>query len=93
VEVEGKFGAEGEPAKNVSYRAKVTAPASEAQIRELMRQTGRVAEIHSGYMVHAATTNQNPHGRMRLSTGIHYQRRRDEIDARWQNHWSFDDML
>jgi hypothetical protein len=41
----------------MSYRAKVTAPASEAQIRELMRQTGRVAEIHSAYMIHAATTN------------------------------------
>jgi hypothetical protein len=49
--------------------------------------------IHSAYMIHAATTNQNPDGRMRLSTDIRYQRLRDEIDARWQNHWSFDDML
>ena len=47
VEVEGEFGAEGEPAKNVSYRAKVTAQASEAQIRELMSQTDRVAEIQN----------------------------------------------
>jgi hypothetical protein len=47
--------------------------------------------IRSAYMIHAATTNQNPHGRMRLSTDIRYQRRRDEIDRRWQNHWSFDD--
>ena len=47
VEVEGEFGAEGEPAKNVSYRAKVTAQASEAQIRELMIQTDRVAEIQN----------------------------------------------
>jgi hypothetical protein len=30
---------------------------------------------------------------MRLFTGIRYQRRRDEIDRRWQDHWSFDDML
>ena len=47
VEVEGEFGAEGEPAKNVSYRAKVTSQASEAQIRELMNQTDRVAEIQN----------------------------------------------
>jgi len=47
VEVEGEFGAEGEPARNVSYRAKVTAQASEAQIRELMSHTDRVAEIQN----------------------------------------------
>ncbi len=49
--------------------------------------------IHSADMIHAATTNQNPHGRMRLSTDLPYQRRRDEIDRRWQNYWAFDDML
>src|SRR5512143_3537348 len=47
VEVEGEFGAEGEPARNVSYRAKVTAQASETQIRELMSHTDRVAEIQN----------------------------------------------
>ena len=47
VEVEGEFGAEGEPARNVSYRAKVTAQASEADIRELMQHTDRVAEIQN----------------------------------------------
>jgi len=47
VEVEGEFGAEGAPARNVSYRAKVTAQASEAQIRELMSHTDRVAEIQN----------------------------------------------
>jgi organic hydroperoxide reductase OsmC/OhrA len=47
VEVEGEFGADGEPAKDVSYRAKVTAQASEAEIRELMSQTDRVAEIQN----------------------------------------------
>src|SRR5262245_66339938 len=39
VNVEGDFGAEGEPAKNVTYRAKVHANASEDQIRELMKFT------------------------------------------------------
>ncbi len=47
VEVEGEFGAEGEPARNVSYRAMVTAQASEAQIRELMNHTDRVAEVQN----------------------------------------------
>ncbi|HKX17305.1 MAG TPA: OsmC family protein [bacterium] len=47
VEVEGDFGAEGEPARNVTYRAKVKAPAREAEIRELMSQTDRVAEIQN----------------------------------------------
>jgi hypothetical protein len=49
--------------------------------------------VHSPYMVHASTVNLDPTGRMRLSTDIRYQRVQDEIDARWQNHWSLDDML
>ena len=47
VEVDGDFGAEGEPAKNVKYRAKVTAEASEEEIRELMKFTDTVAEIQN----------------------------------------------
>jgi organic hydroperoxide reductase OsmC/OhrA len=47
VEVEGEFGAAGEPARNVSYRARVAAHASEAHIRELMSHTDRVAEIQN----------------------------------------------
>jgi organic hydroperoxide reductase OsmC/OhrA len=47
VKAEGDFGAEGEPAKNVTYSAKVTARASESEIRELMRHTDRVAEIQN----------------------------------------------
>lgn len=49
--------------------------------------------IHSPYMVHASTVNLDPNGHMRLSTDIRYQRVQDEIDARWANHWSLDDML
>jgi ectoine hydroxylase-related dioxygenase (phytanoyl-CoA dioxygenase family) len=49
--------------------------------------------VHSPYMVHASTTNIDSRGRVRLSTDIRYQRVQDEIDARWQNHWSLDDML
>jgi organic hydroperoxide reductase OsmC/OhrA len=47
VEVTGEFGAEGEGAKNVSYQAKVTAQSGEAEIRDLMNHTDRVAEIHN----------------------------------------------
>lgn len=47
VDVEGEFGAAGEPAREVSYRARVTAQAAEAQILELMSQTDRVAEIQN----------------------------------------------
>jgi organic hydroperoxide reductase OsmC/OhrA len=47
VEVTGDFGAEGEPAKNVTYRAKVAAHASAGDIQALMNQTDQVAEIHN----------------------------------------------
>lgn len=49
--------------------------------------------VHSAYMIHAATDNEDPQGRLRLSTDIRYQNVRDEIDARWTNHWSLEDML
>lgn len=47
VEVSGVFGAEGEGAKDITYSARVTADASEAEILELMRHTDTVAEIHN----------------------------------------------
>jgi ectoine hydroxylase-related dioxygenase (phytanoyl-CoA dioxygenase family) len=49
--------------------------------------------LHSPYMIHAATANDDPAGRIRLSADIRYQNVRDEIDPRWTNHWSLDDML
>lgn len=49
--------------------------------------------LHSPYMIHAATTNEDEEGRIRLSCDIRYQNVRDEIDPRWANHWSLDDML
>ena len=47
VNVKGDFGAEGKPAKNVTYQAKVFAQASEDEIRELMKFTDTVAEIQN----------------------------------------------
>ncbi len=49
--------------------------------------------IHSPYMIHAATTNQDFQGRMRLSTDIRYQRVDDPIDERWRHDWHHDDNL
>ena len=49
--------------------------------------------LHSPYMIHASTENEDAQGRLRLSTDIRYQNVEDEIDARWSNHWSLGDML
>ena len=56
VEVESDFGAEGEPAKNVAYRAKVAAQASEEEIRKLMRFADTVAEIQNTMRVETPVT-------------------------------------
>lgn len=53
VEVEGEFGAEGEPARNVTYRAKVVARADERAIRDLMAYVDSVAEIQNTLRVGA----------------------------------------
>jgi ectoine hydroxylase-related dioxygenase (phytanoyl-CoA dioxygenase family) len=49
--------------------------------------------LHSPFMIHASTTNVDRQSRIRLSTDIRYQNVNDEIDARWNNHWSLGDML
>ena len=47
VEVEGECGAEGAPAQNVTYRAKVAAKAPPEVIQDLMHHTDRVAEAQN----------------------------------------------
>ncbi len=47
VEVTGDFEAEGKPASNIIYRAKLKANASNDEIRELMSHTDVVAEIQN----------------------------------------------
>ena len=59
VNVEGDFGVEGEPAKNVTYSAKVYADGSEDEIRELMKFTDTVAEIQNTLRVANAVTLNN----------------------------------
>jgi uncharacterized OsmC-like protein len=47
VDVEGEFGAPGEPAHALAYRARVTGKASAAELRALAEHTDRVAEVHN----------------------------------------------
>lgn len=47
VAVSGDFGAEGEPAQNVTYKAKVHAKGTEEEIRALIEHTDTVAEIQN----------------------------------------------
>ena len=56
VTVEGDFGAEGEAAKNIAYRAKVAAKAAREEIEALMRDTDRVAEIQNTLRLPAAVS-------------------------------------
>jgi uncharacterized OsmC-like protein len=47
VEVTAELSADGQPLRNVAYRAKVAAQASAEEIHELMQHTDQVAEIHN----------------------------------------------
>ncbi len=47
VECTAEFAAEGASARDVSYSAKISAKASEEQIRELARRTDTLAEIQN----------------------------------------------
>ncbi len=47
VEVDGEFGGEGEPGRNITYHTRITAHAPEEEIRELIRHTDTVAEIQN----------------------------------------------
>lgn len=106
-EMEAKFSAENanlSPAERISaYNRNMDVGWLTKNLPELAERLDRrwlVADyeagdmvIHSPYMIHAASVNTDPQGHIRLSTDIRYQRVRDEIDVRWNNHWSFDDML
>ncbi len=56
VDVDGQFGADGEPATEVTYRAKVVAQATEAEIRDLMCQIDKLAEIQNTLRVPTPVT-------------------------------------
>jgi organic hydroperoxide reductase OsmC/OhrA len=56
VDVEGQFDAAGEPATQVTYRARVVAHAPEAEIRDLMQRTDTLAEIQNTLRVQTPVT-------------------------------------
>ena len=47
VECSAEFPAEGEPARDITYTARIAAKASDQQIRDLAAQADRVAEIQN----------------------------------------------
>ena len=47
VQVEAEFGVEGEPARRITYSAKLESDAGEDEIRDLIRFTDTVAEIQN----------------------------------------------
>ena len=47
VEVEGDFGGRGEPARGITYRARVQADVPAAEVAALLAETDRVAEIQN----------------------------------------------
>lgn len=47
VHVETHFGAAGEPASRIRYRAIISADAPERAVRDLAEHTDRVAEVHN----------------------------------------------
>ena len=59
VVVDGDFDTEGQPAKNVTYNAKVVAQGHEKDIRELMNYTDQVAEIQNTLRIETPVTLGN----------------------------------
>jgi len=47
VEVEGEFGSEGDPAKNIIYSTRIEAETTEEEILSIAEHTDRVAEVHN----------------------------------------------
>jgi uncharacterized OsmC-like protein len=56
VEVSGDFAAEGKPASNIVYHAKVDADASDEKIQELIKYTDSVAEVQNTLRVGTPVT-------------------------------------
>jgi uncharacterized OsmC-like protein len=56
VDVDCDFEAEGKPATNVTYRARVKADADEVAVRELLQHTDTVAEIQNTLRAQTSVT-------------------------------------
>lgn len=60
VEVEARFGGIGEPARQIRYRAKVTADAPDEVVRRLVEHTDRMAEVHNTLRAGIRVELENP---------------------------------
>lgn len=56
VEATADFDGVGLAARNVTYRARITSPASPEQIEQLLRETDAVAEVHNTLRTGGAVT-------------------------------------
>jgi uncharacterized OsmC-like protein len=56
VEVEGEFGGEGEPAKNIIYNTKITSDSGNETIINLLKYVDAIAEIHNTLRTHTPVT-------------------------------------
>ena len=59
VTVTGEFGGEGEPAKSIFYETKIDSPAPKEEIRKLIEDVDRIAEIHNTLRQGIAVTLRN----------------------------------
>ena len=49
--------------------------------------------FHDPYMIHGATKNEDPQGRIRLSTDLRFYEEGAPLDTRWMQLWRPDDGL
>lgn len=49
--------------------------------------------FHNEYLIHGAVKNQDPEGRIRLSTDLRFYEEGSDLDERWMKVWQRDDGL
>lgn len=49
--------------------------------------------FHNEYLIHGAVKNQDPEGRIRLSTDLRFYEEGSSLDERWMKVWKRDDGL
>jgi phytanoyl-CoA hydroxylase len=49
--------------------------------------------FHDPYMIHTSTMNEDPEGKIRLSTDLRFYREGSDLDQRWMKFWTPGDNL
>ncbi len=49
--------------------------------------------FHDPYMIHTSTLNEDPEGKIRLSTDLRFYREGSDLDQRWMRFWTPGDGL